>query len=300
MPLTVITVKNVPPSLRGDLTKWMQEIATGVYVGNFNTKVREQLWSRVNDSVGSGEATLSFAYRNEIGYRFDTINAQKDVIDFDGIPLVKIPSQQAAITKKSSLGFSDAAKFRKKRKYASLSQNRQKTSTSYVVIDIETDGLDENKNTIIEIGAVKAGPSQLEEFNYLVKYDKILPRNISQLTGISQELLLQEGQDIQFVLQEFLNFIGDHDLVGYGTSFDIQFINNKLKEVGLPFLTNRIYDLLKYAKNEKLFLDNYKLQTVLRAYEIEGDVPHRALQDSKLIYELSTKMNKFLKRINQD
>ena len=42
-----------------------------------------------------------------------------------------------------------------------------------MVIDIETDGLDEMKNSIIEIGAVKIGPSQLEEFNYLVKYDKI-------------------------------------------------------------------------------------------------------------------------------
>lgn len=32
MPLTVITLKKSPPSLRGDLTKWMQEISTGVYV----------------------------------------------------------------------------------------------------------------------------------------------------------------------------------------------------------------------------------------------------------------------------
>lgn len=40
MPLTVITLKNSPPSLRGDLTKWMQEISIGVYVGNFNTKIR--------------------------------------------------------------------------------------------------------------------------------------------------------------------------------------------------------------------------------------------------------------------
>lgn len=44
MPLAVITIKNSPNSLRGDLTKWMQEIATGVYVGNFNSKIREELW----------------------------------------------------------------------------------------------------------------------------------------------------------------------------------------------------------------------------------------------------------------
>ena len=41
MPFTVITLKRSTPSLRGDLTKWMQEIATGVYIGNFNTRVRE-------------------------------------------------------------------------------------------------------------------------------------------------------------------------------------------------------------------------------------------------------------------
>ena len=47
MPFTVITLKKVPQALRGDLTKWMQEITTGVYIGNFNTKVREKLWKRV-------------------------------------------------------------------------------------------------------------------------------------------------------------------------------------------------------------------------------------------------------------
>ena len=36
MPFTVITLKKVPPYMRGDLTKWMQEIDTGVYIGNFN------------------------------------------------------------------------------------------------------------------------------------------------------------------------------------------------------------------------------------------------------------------------
>ena len=46
MPFTVITLKKVPDSLRGDLTRWMQEIATGVYVGSYNSKVREYLWKR--------------------------------------------------------------------------------------------------------------------------------------------------------------------------------------------------------------------------------------------------------------
>ena len=39
MALLVITLKKVPQSLRGDLTKWLQEIDVGVFVGNVNTKV---------------------------------------------------------------------------------------------------------------------------------------------------------------------------------------------------------------------------------------------------------------------
>lgn len=299
MPLTVITVKNVPPSLKGDLTKWMQEIATGVYVGNFNTKVREQLWSRVQANVSNGEATISFAYRNEIGYQFDTINAQRDVVDYDGIPLVLLPEQRKNTEKLDKLGFSNAAKFRKIRKYSVASKKDSGSATPYVVIDIETDGLDENENTIIEMGAVKIDGSKIEEFNYLIKYEGALPKTITQLTGINQELLYREGKNIQTVLQEFSDFIGNLELVGYGINFDIKFINNELKKLGQPLLENKVHDLMKYVKNEKLFLDNYKLQTVLKAYGIEEKVPHRALPDCKLICQLSTKVNKFLKRINQ-
>ena len=59
MPMTVITLKSVPQSLRGDLTRWMQEIATGVYVGNFNSRIREYLWNRVKETMGHGEASIA-------------------------------------------------------------------------------------------------------------------------------------------------------------------------------------------------------------------------------------------------
>ena len=38
--MIVITLSKTPASLRGDLTKWCQEIQTGIYVGNVNAKVR--------------------------------------------------------------------------------------------------------------------------------------------------------------------------------------------------------------------------------------------------------------------
>ena len=94
MPLTVITIKNIKPSLRGDLSKWMQEISTGVYIGNFNSKIRDKLWKRVKENITDGEATLSYYCNNEIGYSFDTYNSDRKIFDYEGIPLVYIPTEK--------------------------------------------------------------------------------------------------------------------------------------------------------------------------------------------------------------
>lgn len=298
MPLTVITIKNAPLSLRGDLTKWMQEIATGVYVGNFNARVREKLWDRVQASIGKGEATISYAYRNEIGYQFETMNTQRKVLDFDGIPLVQFPIRVES-DNSSSLGYSNVSKYRRIKHFSKDLNVNSKSFNSYVVVDIETDGLDENRHAIIEIGAVKVTSSGLDEFSALVNYSGTLPTTISKLTGISQDLLEQEGQELRNVLTSFLQFIGNSDLVGYGINFDIKFINNALKSCDMLQLGNKTHDIMKFVKREKLYLENYKLQTVLASYGIDKQVPHRALQDARLIYELSTKVNKFLKIVNR-
>lgn len=45
--MIVIILNNCPPALRGDLTKWLQEVNTGVYVGQVSARVRDELWARV-------------------------------------------------------------------------------------------------------------------------------------------------------------------------------------------------------------------------------------------------------------
>lgn len=131
MPLTVITMTNCPLSLRGDLTKWMQEIASGVYVGNFNSRVREELWKRIEDSVGNGAVTMSFSSRNEIGYDFKTIHSHREVVYSDGLPLVRIPSND--ITEGDiKHGFSDAAHFHNARKFSNVSHKSINTTSNKI------------------------------------------------------------------------------------------------------------------------------------------------------------------------
>ncbi|NLP22291.1 MAG: type I-E CRISPR-associated endoribonuclease Cas2 [Erysipelotrichaceae bacterium] len=292
MPLTVITLSNVPKSLRGDLSKWMQEIATGVYIGNFNTKVREQLWERVKANIKEGEATISYYYRNEIGYKFDTINSKREIADFDGIPLVIFKELKDINEENMKLGFSKASKIRKSKKYKSINKNIN--NISYVVIDIETTGIDEKKDSIIELGALKYENSKISEFSCLISINDDIPKHIEELTGINNKKLKEKGVCLEEALERFLQFIGDLDLVGYNINFDINFLNNNLKKFSKNKIQNKRYDLQNYVKKEKLFLKNYKLETVIKEYEIKNRVAHRALLDCKVIFELSTKVIKFL------
>ena len=291
MPFTVITLKKVPQALRGDLTKWMQEITTGVYIGNFNTKVREKLWKRVKENVKDGEATLSFSYRNELGYQFDTHNTSFSNIDMDGIPLVFIPNENIDEKREIKHGFSNAAKFRNAKRY--MAHRTKLDSKDFVIIDIETDGLDKEKDYIIEIGAVKSVGGRISEFQSLISYEGTLPKHIVAMTGINTNMLKTNGRSEEAVLKDFKDFIGDLEIIGYNVSFDIEFINIALSKFELENLENKRYDLMKFVKNEKLFLANYKLQTVIKEYGVGDEVPHRALEDARLIYKLAVKVNKF-------
>lgn len=295
MPLTVITLKNVPPSLRGDLTKWMQEIATGVYIGNFNSRIRERLWDHICENTAIGEATLSYATRNELGYTIKTLNTRRQVINNEGIPLVLLPVVSTS-ARESSFGFSDAAKHQMIKKQT-LARERNRIVHGYTVIDVETDGVEVGVNHLIELGAVRIEEEQQKEFHCLIVHDSPLPPAITQLTGISGAMLKSQGMSLENALQDFVAFVGDTPLAGYNIDFDMRFLQKALREAHLPPLTNQTFDLLRFVKKENMFLDNYKLQTVLAHYGIKERVIHRALSDARLTYELSTKVNEFLRRL---
>ena len=219
MPLTVITLKNVPPSLRGDLTKWMQEIATGVYIGNFNPRIREKIWDRICENTGVGEATLSYATRNEIGYTFETLNTKRQVINNEGVPLVMLPAMSTR-EREASYGFSGAAKHRMIKKQTSA-RERNKLVHCYTVIDVETDGVEVGTNHLIELGAVRMEENQQKEFHRMILHDAPLPFAITQLTGITDEMLQSQGTTLENALKEFVAFIGKTPLVGYNVDFDM-------------------------------------------------------------------------------
>lgn len=103
----------------------------------------------------------------------------------------------------------------------------------YVVIDLETDGLDAAKNRIIEIGAVKVDGQTVSTFEQLIVHPHRLPKKITDPTGITDTLLADGGRPEAEAIKAFLAFIGSDDLIRYHVDFDVQSINQTLHRMDI-------------------------------------------------------------------
>lgn len=291
MPFTVITLKKVPNALRGDLTRWMQEIAAGVYVGNFNSRVRAYLWQRVTDAVGQGEATISYSCRNEIGYSFETFQTDRQVVDYDGLPLVLIPDNDAekSVHEKLKPGFSKASRLHHARQRRIASAASSQPRKELIFLDLETTGLNIDCDEIIEIGATKISHEGNLTFHRLIKAAKNIPINVQKLTGITDEML-SDGTALKEALNEFQQFIQNAVLVGYNISFDLKFLHRDMVMYSMDLIHNKTIDLMTEAKKRNSFQSDYKFETTLLEYGINKKVPHRALEDTELMVELYSAM----------
>ena len=88
--MVIIMLERVPTSLRGELTRWMLEPRTGVFVGNVSALVRDKLWEKVCGGMSGGAGMLVHNADTEQGFavRFWGATA-RSVVDFEGLLLVQ-------------------------------------------------------------------------------------------------------------------------------------------------------------------------------------------------------------------
>ena len=95
--MIVVTLTDCPPALRGDLTKWLLEINTGVYVGQLNARVRDELWKRICAHLPKGRATMVYSANNEQRMEFRVHNTVWQPVDFEGLTLMLRPAAGQAV-----------------------------------------------------------------------------------------------------------------------------------------------------------------------------------------------------------
>ncbi|MGL6107938.1 3'-5' exonuclease [Romboutsia sp.] len=151
----------------------------------------------------------------------------------------------------------------------------------YIVVDLETTGLDPNKGCeIIEIGITEIVDYKIiRNYSRLIKPKSHIPYHITQITNIDDGMVKNE-EGIGEVLPRFRKYIGDKTIIAHNAKFDLKFLNFYLKEMNLPPIENYICTLEMLKKMKSYKGKNKKLETACAYYDIENKNAHRADSDT--------------------
>ena len=153
--------------------------------------------------------------------------------------------------------------------------------TTFVVFDLETFGLNSHKNEIIEIGAIKLkGTRIVDTFSSFVNPNKIIPKRISELTHITQDMV-DNAPAIEDVLPKFLEFTKDAVMVAHNSAFDMGFIRRDAKKyMGIDYKPP-IIDTLQMARDLYPDLKGYNLDRLNKIFKLSLENHHRAIDDAQ-------------------
>ncbi|QNL45498.1 PolC-type DNA polymerase III [Oscillibacter hominis] len=152
----------------------------------------------------------------------------------------------------------------------------------FVCFDIETTGLKVMQEAITEIGAVVLRNGEVcERFQTFVNPNRRLTPEIVGLTGITDDML-RDAPQLKEALSAFLNFVDGRPLAAHNAEFDISFIREGCRRVGLPFQPTYV-DSLILAQNLLPELGKYKLDIVAEALKLPAFNHHRASDDAATV-----------------
>ena len=168
---------------------------------------------------------------------------------------------------------------------AATNAKGQKLTDSYVVFDIETTGFSPVENRIIEIGAVRVKDGAIaDKFSAFINPKVPVPYEIQNLTHITDDMLIGEPE-IDVVLPKFLEFIGDDALVAHNANFDMSFIMENCRRLGIDREFTFV-DTVQISRSILTKLNKHKLDNVCKELGISLENHHRAVDDAGATAEI--------------
>ena len=169
----------------------------------------------------------------------------------------------------------------------------QALNTEYIVFDIETTGLSQKKNKIIEIGAVKVKDGEeIDRFSEFINPEEPIPYSIEQLTSITDEMVMH-APTVDVILPKFLEFCGDDIVVAHNAAFDTGFIKKNARDLGMKF-DNTIMDTMTLSHVLLPELGKFTLDRVCKALNVKNEHHHRAVDDANATAKIFVKLYEML------
>lgn len=290
--MIVVTVTDCPPRLRGDLSKWLIEISTGVFVGCVSARVREELWKRTKENLSNGRATMVFSTNNEQRLDFHVHNTSWVPVDYDGLKLIRRPLPGRNEAREENLHESNVSAFHKVERI-SLAKKRMAAKAGYIVMDFETTGLDSEKDEILEIGALRIIEHEIaERLCVLVQTQSIIPKGVQQLTGITPKQQLEQGISLAEALNVLEKFVEGSPIICHNAAFERRFWMEACARMGKTIPKNAFTDTLILSRRYVTDVPDYKLSTLAEYFGLPQKNFHRAETDCEATFLLYEKLNK--------
>ena len=163
------------------------------------------------------------------------------------------------------------------------------SGSAYVVLDVETTGLNNLADEIIEIGAVRfENGREVGEFSELIDPKRPIPEKITQLTGITPGML-QGRRTLVEVMPEFAQFCEGAVLVAHNAAFDMMFIRRAFRAIGREFRFVML-DTLALARSLYPNNRNHKLGTLCKQLDVSLANAHRAVHDARATAQVLMRM----------
>ena len=164
-------------------------------------------------------------------------------------------------------------------------KNLIESLANYVVIDIETTGLDPQWDNIIEVAAVRVENGVIiDTVQSLVNPGHGIDSFITDLTGITNAMLA-DAPTVDLVMPNLIDFISDSVVVAHNAHFDINFIYDDCLRILKREFANNFVDTMRVSR--RLFKEHttHTLSALIERFNIEKRTMHRALADATITHE---------------
>jgi CRISPR-associated protein Cas2 len=89
--MVVMILERVPTVLRGELSRWLTPVGSGLYVGRVTGLVRDELWTLALTKAGSGRVIQIWSCRGEPGYQLRVHGlVDASLVDLEGLPMIAV------------------------------------------------------------------------------------------------------------------------------------------------------------------------------------------------------------------
>lgn len=152
---------------------------------------------------------------------------------------------------------------------------------TYIVLDVETTGLDVYKERMIEFAAVKlVGDKITERFETLINPEQPIRYSSYLIHNISQEMVA-DAPKLPEIMPKILDFIGEYPIVAHNVIFDYNFLNHASKIVYGKEIPNRTID--SQALYKEVFPEevSHGLESLMNRMGVEFTTRHRAMADAE-------------------